>query len=415
MKDLKSIAKSIINSKTKEEAKKIINSVSFSSGNFSTDLVSPEIVNSWTYSNDLYNIISRTPYSKFFYTTQDIDNVNAKAHEWSKSNAILYYQVELESVQWGPELDELPAGAESSGAKSNDVLIVDNYEKYYTQAGEDSDPDTYYQVVFKSAKWSDSTTSLPDATEAEGQKNNSELTEANLDKYFYDLNGTEKAIQELTVSPKTIQTGYIYKRQYICQEDLDDLNDSGNYDEFLEFITLELRRHVEDSIIGNIIGGAFSQDYSSASNKYERFVIGETDSKFTTVKTKTQTGASDYAYITVANVQEMCDTVLKTNVKWLVIHPADFRALMDDSEVYSETMLATLLGVDYIFQTLLAERGKVICLDPTQYVIKVKNEINVAYPAYEYNKLNLQYEVNGGGIIKGLKSSGMLVGSLMTY
>ena len=314
MKDLKSIAKSIINSKTKEEAKKYLkDNVSFSSGNFSNTLVSPEIVNSWTYNNELYNIISRTPYSKFFYTTQDIDDTNAKAQGWSKTS---------------------------------------------------TDP---------------------------------------------------KAIQELTVSPKTIQTGYIYKRQYICQEDLDDLNDSGNYDEFLEFITLELRRHVEDSIIGNIIGGAFSQDYSSASNKYERFVIGETDSKFTTVKTKTQSGSSDYTYITVDNVQEMCDTVLKTNVKWLVIHPADFRALMDDSEVYSETMLATLLGVDYIFQTLLAERGKVICLDPTQYVIKVKNEINVAYPAYEYNKLNLQYEVNAGGIIKGLKSSGMLVGSLMTY
>jgi hypothetical protein len=29
--------------------------------------------------------------------------------------------------------------------------------------------------------------------------------------------------------------------------------------------------------------------------------------------------------------------------------------------------------------------------------------------------MNMQYEINGGGIIKGLKSSAMLVGSLMTY
>ena len=40
MKDLKSIAKSIINSKTKEEAKKYLkDNVSFSSGNFSNTLV----------------------------------------------------------------------------------------------------------------------------------------------------------------------------------------------------------------------------------------------------------------------------------------------------------------------------------------------------------------------------------------
>lgn len=411
MKEKNLIAKSIINSKSKEEVKKYLkDNISFSSGSFNNPLVSPEIINSWTYNNDLYNIISRTPYSKFYYTTQDIDNVNAKAAEWTKDSSVLYSEVILKDVQWGPELEALPEGASSSGAYDDSVLIVDNYEKYYTK---DGDPDTYYQVVFKSAKFDTATSTLPEGTDAEGEKNNGVLTEDNLGKYFYDLNGTEKAIQELTISPKTISTSYIYKRQEITQEDLDDLMDAGNYDEFLEFITLELRRHVEDSIIGNIIGGAFSQDYTVS--KYERFVIGETNSNFTTVKTKTQSGSSDYTYITTANVQEMCDTAIKTNIKWLVIHPADFRTLMDDAGVYSENALATLIGVDHIFQTNLAERGKVVCLDPTQYVIKVKNEINIAYPAYEFNKMNMQYEINGGGIIKGLKSSAMLVGSLMTY
>ena len=89
---------------------------------FNNPLVSPEIINSWTYNNDLYNIISRTPYSKFYYTTQDIDDVNAKAAEWTKGSS------------------------------------------------------------------------------------------------------TEKAIQELTISPKTISTSYIYKRQEITQEDLDDFD-----------------------------------------------------------------------------------------------------------------------------------------------------------------------------------------------
>lgn len=411
MKEKNLIAKSIINSKSKEEVKKYLkDNISFSSGSFNNPLVSPEIINSWTYNNDLYNIISRTPYSKFYYTTQDIDNINAKAAEWTKDSSVLYSEVILKDVQWGPELEELPEGASSSGEYDDSVLIVDNYEKYYTK---DGDPDTYYQVIFKSAKFDTATSTLPDDTDAEGEKNNGVLTEDNLGKYFYDLNGTEKAIQELTISPKTISTSYIYKRQEITQEDLDDLMDAGNYDEFLEFITLELRRHVEDSIIGNIIGGAFSQDYTVS--KYERFVIGETNSNFTTVKTKTQSGSSDYTYITTANVQEMCDTAIKTNIKWLVIHPADFRTLMDDAGVYSENALATLIGVDHIFQTNLAERGKVVCLDPTQYVIKVKNEINIAYPAYEFNKMNMQYEINGGGIIKGLKSSAMLVGSLMTY
>lgn len=401
-----------MNSKSKEEVKRYLkDNVSFSSGNFSNTLVSPEIVNSWTYSNDLYNIISRTPYSKFFYTTQDINNVNAKAHEWTKSNAILYYQVEAKTVEWGPELEELPEGASATGEKSDDALVVDNLGKYYYE--EVSEATVYYQVVADECQWGDSSTSLPEHTEAEGQKNESELIPANLGKYYYDLNGTEKAIQELTVSPKTIATSYIYKRQNICQEDLDDLADSGNYDEFLGFITLELRRHVEDSIIGNIIGGAFSQDYTVS--KYERFIESELNSAFTTLKKKTQASASDFDYITVANTQEMCDTVLKTNVKWLVIHPADFRALMDDAEVYSETALATLLGVDYIFQTLLAERGKIICLDPTQYVIKVKNEINVAFPIYENNQLSMMYEINGGGIIKGLKSSAMLIGDKLSY
>ena len=278
-KERNNIAKSIVNSHNREEVKKILNSVSFSSDDFSVPSVSANIGNSWLNHNELWNAFTRTKFSKFFFTMAS----EGDAHSWTKGG---------------------------------------------------TDP---------------------------------------------------KEIQELELEPREITTSYQYKRQQITQEDLDDLRNSGEYDEFLDWTTWELRRNVEDYIIGTILGINYGN--IPASFKYEPIY------------------ASPYVFgwdwsTDIADLQILCDSVVKKGSKWLILNPEIYRTILNDSGLITEYNLMSNLGVDYIYNTRLCSPYLIVCLDPSQYVVKIKNELSVAYPFYQGNAINFQYEINGGGLVK---------------
>ena len=219
-----------------------------------------------------------------------------------------------------------------------------------------------------------------------------------------------KAIQALTVSPKTISTSYIYKRQQYAQEDLDDVMDNGNLAEFLDWTTWELRRHVIDMIVAGVLGEKSLtniEGITTTSGQSTPFVIdfGKTGSSATDVS----------SYITIDNLRGLADEVIAQGQKWLVINPKDFTkaakhiyASGGTSMFHTEAELAEMIGVDKIYKTNLISEGRVICFVPSEYWVKIKNTLNLAYPQYEYNAQNLQYEINLGGKIHGLLSAAVL-------
>ena len=218
-----------------------------------------------------------------------------------------------------------------------------------------------------------------------------------------------KAIQELTVSPKAITTSYIYKRQQVAQEDLDDINDSGNLGEFLDWTTWELRRHVIDMIVAGVLG-------EKNLTNIEGIKTSGTSTAFVIDYGKTGSSASDVSsYITIDNIRGLADEVIAKGEKWLVINPKDFTKVAKHiyasggtSMYHTEAELAEMVGVDKIYKTTLISEGRVICFVPSEYWVKIKNTLNLAYPQYEMNAQNLQYEINLGGKIHGLLSAAVL-------
>ena len=218
-----------------------------------------------------------------------------------------------------------------------------------------------------------------------------------------------KAIQELTVSPKAITTSYIYKRQQVAQEDLDDINDSGNLGEFLDWTTWELRRHVIDMIVAGVLG-------EKNLTNIEGIKTSGTSTAFVIDYGKTGTSATDKSsYMTIDNIRGLADEVIAKGEKWLVINPKDFTKVAKHiyasggtSMYHTEAELAEMVGVDKIYKTTLISEGRVICFIPSEYWVKIKNTLNLAYPQYEMNAQNLQYEINLGGKIHGLLSAAVL-------
>lgn len=216
----------------------------------------------------------------------------------------------------------------------------------------------------------------------------------------------EKAIQALTLTPKVINTGYIYKRQRYAQEDLDDINDAGKLSQFLDWTTAELRRHVIDMVVAGVIGTKSVTNIEG---------ITTSNSAFTTVKAVTGASAQDMSHITLDNVREIVDAVRGQGERWLVINRKDLTRLAKHiyasggtSDYMTKEEVAMQVGADRIYVTDLQTEGRVVCFIPSEYFIKIKNTLNVAYPQWELNAQNMQFEMNIGGAIHGLLSSSLL-------
>ena len=211
---------------------------------------------------------------------------------------------------------------------------------------------------------------------------------------------TEKEIQQLTVTGKTIATQYIYKRQQIAFEDLDNLEESGGTATFLRWINEELDRQIVNAIVAVMLGN--TTDFTDITSIEP--LIGATD-VFRTAVTVT-----DAAAVTFAEARSIADAVATgRGAKWMVMNQTQLTALSafvyasgGDTIYRSKEEVAAMLGVDRIYVT--DKVSAVICLVPDEYWVKEKAAMQVSYPKYEMNAMNYQRERNIGAAIHGLKT-----------
>lgn len=218
----------------------------------------------------------------------------------------------------------------------------------------------------------------------------------------------EKDIQQIEATPKTITTDYVYKRQEIAQADLDEIARAGEESSFVAYITEELRRVVVNTCIMAILVGDAVNDEGKKVVVFESIATKSATDAFTIVSTAAA------AVPTVAEVRAQADLIHnpKALKKVAIMSAATKTALAGyryaaggDLYFRSDAELAGQLGVDEIYTTDLMAGNGVIVMLPEEYWVLEKNTIEVAYPKWERNAQNWQYEKNIGGKIHGLLSS----------
>lgn len=248
--------------------------------------------------------------------------------------------------------------------------------------------------------------------------NTDDLTTAAILAKQWDKTGeSEKAIQELAVTGKTIQTRYIYKRQQVAQEDIDDMDAQGALSGFLRWLNEELDRQIKNTIIMAILVGDTVNAVGNRVTTFETIGDKVTSDVFTTVGTAANAGVvtlSDFRAIADAvknpygkkKVAVMPTTVLSELAKF-IYGTGGTETFLDKDAV------AKAIGVDEIYTTDIidAVNGTIwgLVFIPAGYWVKEKNVISVVYPTYEKNVLNYQKERNIGGAIHDLYSSAVLI------
>lgn len=213
---------------------------------------------------------------------------------------------------------------------------------------------------------------------------------------------TEKVIQQLTVNGKRIDTQYVYKRQQIAFEDLDDIEESGSNATFLRWLDEELDRQIINAIIAVLLGN--TTNFTDIPTIEPLVGTGVTD-VFRTAVT-----VADPTAVTFTEARAIVDAVIAgRGAKWLVMTQAQLTALAafvyasgGDTIYRSKEEVAAMLGVERIYVTDKALG--VVCFIPSEYWVKEKNAMKVSYPRYENNVMNYQRERNIGGAVHGLKS-----------
>ena len=243
------------------------------------------------------------------------------------------------------------------------------------------------------------------------------LKKVNFSKFFYtaqDFNianvaahgwskdsESEKAIQQLTVNGKTISTQYIYKRQQIAFEDLDDIEESGNTATFLRWLDEELDRQIVNTIIAVMLGVSTFSDITTIESLYG---TGATD------VFRTKITVADQGVVTFSEARDIADAVRSgIGPKWMVMSQsqltnlAKFKYASGGDDIFrSKEEVAAMLGVDRVYVT--DKTTFMFCFVPSEYWVKEKAALQVSYPKYENNVMNYQRERNIGGAIHGLKS-----------
>ena len=215
---------------------------------------------------------------------------------------------------------------------------------------------------------------------------------------------TEKEIQAVVLSGKTIQTQYIYKRQQIAQEDLDDMREVNGETNFLRWLNNELDRQIVNTIVGILVGGIVSADITTIETLPG---LGTSDA-FRTAVTNSAQAVTD---LTIVDIRKLADAVSNPNgkAKWLIIDQSTLTQISafvyasgGDTTYHRIEDLKGMLGIDEIYVTSFASVPIVFL--PDGYWLKEKNTISVSYPKWEENVMNYQKERNMGGGIHDLKS-----------
>ena len=227
--------------------------------------------------------------------------------------------------------------------------------------------------------------------------------------------GVEKTIQTLTTEPKEISTAYVYVRQEMNQEDLDDIAEVGQESVFISWLNSELDLHLVNTIVMAILTG----DGINAD--------GKKLTKFEVIGTKTETDAFTYVANpttpltpTVKDIRVMCDKIYNPESKetLLIMDKALLTTLSaykyatgGDTHYRTKEEMAGQFGVSDIYVTDVLKNVAglhAICMIPDGYWYKEKKSISVSWPKYEENRINWMKERNVGGKIHDLLSTAVL-------
>lgn len=222
-----------------------------------------------------------------------------------------------------------------------------------------------------------------------------------------------KDVQALAAEGKEMTTANVYKMQRIANEDLDDAAEVGQEGALIGTITAELRKAVKAGIVRAILIGDDINPEGKKITKFETIGTKTATDLFTTVLHPEQAAGQ----VTIIDLARAAEAV-KTERKWLFLSPELDLALREyvyatggTPMLMSREELAAKIGVDRIFKKdyIAGVEGlHAIILDPDQYWVKEKKETDVAFPQYERNARGFLYELNAGGIIRGLKSTAVL-------
>lgn len=243
--------------------------------------------------------------------------------------------------------------------------------------------------------------------------NSADLSEAKILAKQWDKSGTsEKKIQEIEVNGKTINTKYVYKRQAIAQEDMDEIERVGEGTNFLRFINEELDRQIANTIVKTILVGDTTNAAADRLTTFESIGTKGSSDVFTSVVTGSAT---------LADVRSASDKVKNPNgLKKVAIMSqttltaiSTYIAATGATEDYrSKEEIAGKIGVDEIVVVdVLPATTHAIIMIPEEYWYVEKNSLAVSYPKYEMNQINYQKERNCGGAIHGLYSTAVLKNS----
>lgn len=221
-----------------------------------------------------------------------------------------------------------------------------------------------------------------------------------------------KTVQAITALNKSITTQYIYKRQQVALEDLDDMREVNGETTFLQWINEELDNQIINTIIA-VMTGALS--YSGGTTDVQSVEAlcgtGVTDA----FRTAVSTTATSVSGITVADIRALSDAIPNPNgkEKWLLISQTALTKISafvyasgGDTTYHRIEDLKGMIGVDEIYVTSLATNPIVFL--PDGYWVKEKNAMSVAYPTWEHNIMNYQKERNLGAAVHDLKSVAFL-------
>ena len=226
---------------------------------------------------------------------------------------------------------------------------------------------------------------------------------------------TAKAIQALTTSPKEISTAYVYARQQMNQEDLDDIAEVGQESVFLSWINNELDLQVVNTIVMAILVGDTINEVGKRISKFETIATKAVSDAFTIVA-----GPLTPTAPTVTDVRVMCDKVYNPmgKEKMLIIDQCLLTTLSaykyaEGGDVHYRTVeeMAGQFGVSSIYVTDVLKNlsgTHAICMIPDGYWYKEKKTISISWPTYENNQLNYMKERNVGGKIHDLLSTAVL-------
>lgn len=238
--------------------------------------------------------------------------------------------------------------------------------------------------------------------------NDDDLSEANILAKQWDKSSAEaKTVQIIATDGKSISTKYIYKRQKMANEDLDEIAQAGESSNFINYITTELRRQYCNTIIKKIVAG------DSTITTFESIGSKTASDLFTTVKNPE--GAAlvfGDLWKTVLEVKDAANAVVYID-KAAFAAAAGFTYAAGGTEDFRGLdEMKIKLGVKdiilYDLHTYTEDKVHAVVFVPGEYWVKEKGKKEIAYPDYSFNVQNWMYEVNAGGGIHGIKSSAVL-------